>query len=124
MGDRWLEAGMEGVLGLQAGRWCSVTPDLDGGSTTRLSWNGRSSGAAGCNEFKSSRPRRWELGGSRQGLNDLIDSKVGQRKLGGSRLRSMAQPQVVRRGSRIQRTEGAWKLRVEAEEAHRHQAEE
>ena len=27
-------------------------------------------------------------------------------KLGGSRLRSMAQPQVVRRGSRIQRTEG------------------
>ena len=85
---------------------------------------GRSLGAAGCNELRSSRLRRCELGDSSLGWKKLIDSKLGQRNFGGSRLRNLAQPQVVRHGFRIQRTKGARQLRVEAEGARRLLAED
>ena len=58
------------------------------------------------------------------GWKELIDSKLGQRKLGGSRMRSMVQPHVVKCGSRIQRREGARQLMVEAERARRLQTED
>ena len=90
---------------------------LGRGSTAALDWDGRTSGASGWNELRSSRLRRWELDGSRLEWKELIDSKLRQRKLGGSRLRSLVQTQMVKCGSRIQRTEGARYLRVEAEGA-------
>ena len=53
-------------------------------------------------EIVSYRMRRMELG----------DSKLGQREIGDFRLRSMTQLQLVRRGSRIQKFEGARPLRL------------
>ena len=58
-----------------------------GGS--RLGWRkhigsrlgGRNSGAAGCNELRSSRLRWWEFGGAILGFNKLIDYRLEQRKL-------------------------------------------
>ena len=90
-------------------------------STAASGWDGRSLGAAGGDELKRSRLRRWELGGSGLGWRQLINSKLGQRKLGGFRLRSLVQPYMVSIGFRIQRTEGAQQLRVEAEGAQRFQ---
>ena len=51
-------------------------------------------------EIVSSRMRRVELG----------NSKLEQRELGYFRLRSLSQLQLVRRGSRIQRFQGAHPL--------------
>ena len=45
-------------------------------------------------------------------LRELAGSRQVRRELVGSKLWSMMQPKVVRRGSRIQSTEGAQRLRL------------
>ena len=50
--------------GLQAGRGSLVAPGWDGGSTTDLGWDGRSWGAADCNELKSSKSSKGRDRGS------------------------------------------------------------
>ena len=85
-----------------------MAPGWDRGSIAAPGWDGRRLGAGSWNELRCSRLKRWEIGGSglawEFGGSSLwwkkpIDSKLGQRKLGGSRLRSLVRPQVVRRGS-------------------------
>ena len=88
-----------------------MAPGWDGGSTEALGWDRRSWGAVYRNELRSPRLRRWELGGSSHEWKKLIDSKLEQRRLDGSRMRSLAQLQVIRHGSRGRRGLGSFGLR-------------
>ena len=105
MGAR-LQAGIEGTLMLQDGREGARGLHWDRGSTAALGWDEKASGATGWNELRSSR-LRWRARWFWAGVEGTHQLQMGQRKLGGSRLRSLMQPQVVKCGSRIQRTEGA-----------------
>ena len=64
-----------------------------------------------------------EAGYERLRRRELIGFRLTRRELSHFRLQNKTQLQVVRYGSRIKRTEGAFQLQIELEGARRRQAE-